>query len=80
MHFARTISLIALPWIASAALSGCAVPSTNFSKDPATQQALVKCRAQAGPHSGSSPNPFEATADQNQYVIDCMKAAGYRMQ
>ena len=76
MVFTRTMSLITLATL----LSGCAVPSTNFSKDPATQQALVKCRAQAGAHSSSSPNPFAATADQNQYVIDCMKAAGYNMQ
>jgi hypothetical protein len=76
MVFARTLSWIAL----AALLSGCAIPSTNFSKDPATQQALVKCRAQAGAHSGPSPNPFAVTADQNQYVIDCMKAAGYTMQ
>ena len=76
MVFGRILSVIAL----GAWLSGCAIPSTNFSKDPATQAALVKCRSQAGPHSGTSPNPFEVTADQNQYVIDCMKQAGYPMQ
>jgi hypothetical protein len=76
MSCARTISLIAL----AAFLTGCAVPSTNFSKDPATQQALVKCRAQAGAQPAASPNPFAVTADQNQFVIDCMKMAGYNVQ
>jgi hypothetical protein len=76
MSCARTIPLIAL----AVTLAGCAVPSTNFSKDPATQQALVKCRAQASAQPAASPNPFAVTADQNQYVIDCMKAAGYNMQ
>ena len=61
MQFARIMPPIAL----AALLSGCALPATNFSKDPATQQALVKCRAQAQTQPASSPNPFAATADQN---------------
>ena len=76
MSFARTMSLIAL----AALLSGCAIPSTDYSKDPGAQQALVKCRSQSNAQPVSSANPFAATADQNQYVIDCMKAAGYTMQ
>ena len=81
MVFARTSSCIALALIGFAALlSGCAVPATNFSKDPGAKQALAKCRAQANTQPTSEANPFAATADQNQYVIDCMKAAGYKMQ
>ena len=76
MVFARTISLIAL----AALLAGCAVPSTYYPNDPAAKAALAKCRAQSGAHTGDTPNPFGAVADQNQYVIDCMKAAGYKIQ
>lgn len=76
MCFARTMSLIAL----LAPLSGCAIPSTNFSKDPDTQAALARCRAQSDAQPAATSNPFGAVADQNQYVIDCMKAAGYTMQ
>jgi len=81
MYLARTMSWTALSWIAFAALlSGCAIPSSNYSREPGAKAALAKCRAQSNTQPVSSPNPFEATADQNQYVVDCMKAAGYRMQ
>jgi hypothetical protein len=76
MCLARTISLIAL----AALLSGCAIPSSNYSREPGAKAALAKCRAQSNEQPVSSDNPFAATADQNQYVIDCMKAAGYNMQ
>jgi hypothetical protein len=76
MVFARIFSLIAV----GACLAGCAIPSTNFSRDPATQAALARCRAQLDSQPASSSNPFAEVADQNQYVIDCMKRAGYEMQ
>ena len=76
MVFARTMALIAL----GACLSGCAIPSTNYARDPGTQAALAKCRAQLDSQPNSSPNPFETVADQNQYVISCMKRSGYEMQ
>ena len=76
MYSARVMTLIAF----AALLSGCAVPSSNFSREPAAKQALAKCRAQANTQLVSTDNPVAAVAEQNQYVIDCMKAAGYTMQ
>ena len=76
MRCARTLSWIAL----AALLTGCAVPSTNFSKAPDAQAALARCRAQSNERPASDPNPFGAVADQNQFVVDCMKRAGYNVQ
>jgi len=76
MSFARIVSGIAL----AAFLSGCAVPSTYYPNDPPAKQALAKCRAQSDERPAPTPNPFGAVADQNQYVVDCMKAAGYKIQ
>ena len=76
MVFARTMSLIAL----AALLSACAVPSTYYPDRPEAKQALAKCREQSAEQPASTPNPFGAVADQNQYVVDCMKAAGYNVQ
>jgi len=71
------MSLIALV----ALLSGCAVPATNYSSQPGAEQALAKCRAQADNRPTDTPaNPFGTVANQNQYVVDCMKAAGYKIQ
>jgi len=76
MSAARTLSWIAL----AACLTGCAVPSTYYPDDPAAKAALAKCRTQSDEQPNATPNPFGAVADQNQYVIDCMKAAGYNIQ
>lgn len=77
MSIARNVSLIAL----AALLSGCAVPATNYSSQPGAEQALAKCRAQADNRPAAEPvNPFGTVADQNQYVVDCMKSAGYKIQ
>ena len=76
MSFARTISMIAL----AAFLTGCALPSTDYPDRPEVKQALAKCRAQSAAQPASTPNPFGVAADQNEYVVDCMKAAGYNIQ
>jgi hypothetical protein len=76
MSFARALSLIAL----AALLTGCALPSTDYPKDSKTQDALDKCRTQAAQQPAATPNPFGVVADQNAYVVDCMKAAGYNIQ
>ena len=76
IYTARIISLIAL----AALLSGCALPASNYSGQPGAKQALAKCRAQADTRPAASDNPFANVTDQNQYIIDCMRAAGYKMQ
>ena len=76
MGFARTMSWLAL----AALLSGCAVPSTDYPDRPEAKAALARCRAQSADQPASTDNPFGAVADQNQYVIDCMKRAGYDIQ
>ena len=76
LHAARSVSLIAL----MALLSGCALPASNYSGQPGAKQALAKCRTQADTRPSASDNPFADVADQNQYIIDCMRAAGYKMQ
>ena len=65
----------------AALLCGCAVPTTDYSSQPGAKQALAKCRAQADTRPANEPaNPFGTVADQNQYVVNCMKAAGYKVQ
>jgi hypothetical protein len=72
----RNMSLIAL----TAFLSGCALPASDYSGQPGAKQALAKCRAQADTRPSPTANPFGTVADQNQYIVDCMRAAGYKIQ
>lgn len=63
-------------------VAGCATTADNYGGGPEASQALAECRAA----SNSSPalvnaaaNPFFAAAEQQQYVVDCMRARGFTL-
>lgn len=77
------------------ALAGCATSASDYSYAPmrysappapashGAQAALDQCRAQSNmvpAMANAAANPFFAAASQQQYVVDCMRAAGYQIQ
>lgn len=64
-------------------LGGCAATPDDYAGQPGAQQALAKCRVQAGAlpsNTNAAANPLMAGAMQQQYLNDCMKAAGYQIR
>lgn len=62
-------------------LAACAAQPEDYAGQPGAGQALSKCRQQAmmlPSNTNAQANPMFAAAMQEQYVTDCMKAAGYR--
>jgi hypothetical protein len=63
------------------ALQGCAVNTDDFAGQPGAAAALAKCRLEAYQlpiTANPAASPFTVAAMQNQYLLDCMKAAGYQ--
>lgn len=61
-------------------LGGCASDEARYGNSPAAQAALAKCRLQADGlpvTQNEATNPFFVAAMQQQYMNDCMKAAGW---
>jgi uncharacterized lipoprotein YajG len=68
--------------VISVLLAGCAATPEDYAGQRGADQALAKCRAQSNMSpamANAQANPLFAAAMQQQYVNDCMKAAGYRL-
>ena len=60
-------------------LCGCAADISDYSGQPGARAALAQCRVQAGGAAKSDANAFEVVSQQQQYINDCMKAKGFRI-
>ena len=60
-------------------LCGCAADISDYSGQPGARAALAQCRVQAGGSATTDADPFSVVAQQQQYINDCMKAKGFRI-
>ena len=70
---------MALFLLAGVVLSGCAADISDYSGQPGARAALAQCRVQAGGAASKDADPFAVVAQQQQYINDCMKAKGFRI-
>lgn len=69
--------------VSAVLLPGCAATAEDYAGQPGAQVALAKCRVQADSlpsNTNAAANPMFAGAMQQQYMTDCMRAAGYQIR
>jgi hypothetical protein len=77
----KSKSLLPIVILAVSVLGACAAPVDEYAGQPGAHRMLAKCETQAYASPvmvNASTSPFFAAGVINQYIDNCMEAAGYR--